>query len=104
MQTQPVLSHPFELGFKEAARIRMEALTQNNELGKNEKKVFACNMCTSSRIMEFAGEICLHFGGGTESLNKPLIWAFPRVVVCLECGSAGFRLLESELSQCQQHA
>jgi hypothetical protein len=56
-----------------------------------------CPSCTSSRQMEFLGEICLHFQGGLKSLDKPLIWAFPKVVVCLDCGWAQFAVPEAEL-------
>ena len=56
-----------------------------------------CNSCASRRKVEFLGEVCLHFLGGLESLGKPLVWVFPRVVVCLHCGFAHFRIPESEL-------
>jgi len=47
--------------------------------------------------MEFLGEICLHFPGGLPSLDKPLVWVYPKVVVCLDCGSAQFTVPETEL-------
>jgi len=56
-----------------------------------------CRSCASSRQMEFRGEICLHFPGGLESLNKPLVWVFPKVVVCLDCGAAQFTVPDAEL-------
>ena len=63
----------------------------------------ACRSCTSRRQMEFAGEICLHFPGGLESLNKPLVWAFPKVVVCLDCGAAQFSVSDAELQLIQDN-
>jgi len=51
----------------------------------------------SNRKMEFLGEICMHFPGGLESLDKPLVWVFPQVAVCLDCGSAQFTVPETEL-------
>ena len=61
-------------------------------------EVECCPTCSaSSRQMEFRGEICLHFPGGLQSLNKPLVWAFPQVVVCLDCGTARFTVPEAEL-------
>jgi hypothetical protein len=61
-------------------------------------EVECCPTCgTSSRQMEFRGEICLHFPGGLESLNKPLVWVFPQVPVCLNCGGARFTVSEKEL-------
>jgi hypothetical protein len=62
-----------------------------------------CCSCTSTEQMEFIGEICLHFQGGLESLNKPLIWAFPHVLICFECGSARFKIPEAELKLIQQN-
>ena len=59
--------------------------------------------CTSSRQIELLGEICLHFPGGLESLNKPLIWSFPQIGVCLDCGSAQFTLPQKELELIQQN-
>jgi hypothetical protein len=61
-----------------------------------------CPSCTSGRQIEFQGEICLHFPGGLESLDKPLVWVFPRVVVCLDCGLAQFAVPEAELKLIQR--
>jgi hypothetical protein len=52
--------------------------------------------CESARQMEFRGEICLHFSGGLESLDKPLVWVYSKVFVCLECGLAQFNVPETE--------
>jgi hypothetical protein len=62
-----------------------------------------CRSCASSRKMEFNGEICMHFPGGLESLNKPLLWVYPKVVVCLNCGFAEFNIPETELELIQQN-
>jgi hypothetical protein len=56
-----------------------------------------CESSPSGRQAEFLGEICLHFSGGLETLDKPLIWVYPQVVVCLDCGRAGFTIPEAEL-------
>ena len=88
-----------------------EMLSQKNRLHRSwaNREVCAtgdnhrCNSCTSSRQMEFLGEICMHFQGGLESLNKPVVWAFPKVVVCLDCGSAQFAVPETELKLIQEN-
>jgi hypothetical protein len=59
--------------------------------------------CSSCPKVEFNGEICLHFKGGLETLDKPLFWAFPQVRVCLECGSAQFSVPESKMRLIQQN-
>ena len=57
----------------------------------------SCPSCASARRMQFKGEICLHFQGGLKSLDKPLVWVFPQVSVCLDCGSAQFSVPDPEL-------
>ena len=61
-----------------------------------------CPSCASSRMTEFLGEICLRFPDGLEGLDKSLIWAFPKVVVCLDCGLAQFAVREAELKLIQR--
>jgi hypothetical protein len=39
----------------------------------------------------------LHFPG-RENLDKPGIFVFPKVLVCLDCGSSQFAVSESELA------
>src|SRR5439155_25368175 len=41
-------------------------------------------------------EIALHFPG-PGNLDKPHLLVFPRILVCLNCGSAGFTVPESQL-------
>jgi len=63
----------------------------------------SCKSCGSSRPIEFLGEICLHFPGGLEQLDKPPVWIFPQVFVCLDCGTAQFTLPETELKLIQRN-
>jgi hypothetical protein len=60
-------------------------------------EAWSCPFCSSSRKMKFNGEVCLHFVGGLESLNKPLVWVYPETVVCVDCGLAQFYVPDSEL-------
>lgn len=41
---------------------------------------------------------------GLEGLDKPIVWVFPKLVVCLECGLAEFDIPESELRGLAQNA
>jgi hypothetical protein len=34
-----------------------------------------------------------------ENIDKPVVWVFPEVVVCLDCGTAEFAVPEAELRQ-----
>ena len=56
-----------------------------------------CSACDSDRLSTFNGEIAIHFPG-LEGLNEPIVWVFPKVVVCLNCGLAQFAVPELERS------
>jgi hypothetical protein len=58
----------------------------------------ACKSCGSENLDKFGGEVALHFRG-LENLGKPIIWAFPLVSVCLNCGHAEFAVPENQLSR-----
>lgn len=40
--------------------------------------------------------MAIHFPG-LAGLNKPIVWVFPNVLVCLDCGSAIFDVPQREL-------
>ena len=47
-----------------------------------------CPRCKSPRT-SFNGEIAIHFPG-IEGLRKPIVWVFPQLHVCLNCGNTEF--------------
>lgn len=55
-----------------------------------------CKYCNSDDQTAFGGEVALHFRG-LEGLKKPIVWIFPDVPVCLNCGTAVFSVAEQEL-------
>jgi len=55
-----------------------------------------CKGCVSNRQSLFNGEIAIHFPG-LKGLNKPIVWVFPKLSVCLECGFTEFTVPEREL-------
>jgi hypothetical protein len=57
-----------------------------------------CSFCTSSRQAEFPAEVNIH-RQGLRNADKPGIFVFPRVVVCLDCGFSTFMTPETELLQ-----
>jgi hypothetical protein len=63
--------------------------------GPKEMQVL-CRACGSDKQTEFTAEIALHFPG-PGNLDKPHLLVFPRILVCLNCGSAGFTVPESQL-------
>jgi hypothetical protein len=54
-----------------------------------------CKSCGSVNQKKFSAEICIHL----PDINKPVVWVFPEVVVCLDCGTAEFVVPEAELRQ-----
>jgi hypothetical protein len=56
-----------------------------------------CTLCQSVNLAEFAAEMMIHFRG-LSNIDHPGLPAFPKVSVCLNCGSAQFTVLETELA------
>ena len=55
-----------------------------------------CKRCSSGNQDEFKVEMNFHYPHGT-SLNKPGVWVFTDVAVCLVCGFAEFIVPDVEL-------
>lgn len=56
-----------------------------------------CPSCQSSNLTEFTAEMILHFSG-LKNVDKPGVWVFPKVSVCLDCGSSRFATPKTELA------
>jgi hypothetical protein len=61
-----------------------------------ESRLPHCTSCHSENQKTFTAEIAIHFPG-IEGLNKPIVWVFPEIFVCLGCGIAQFTVSEKEL-------
>lgn len=55
-----------------------------------------CRSCSAVTLKRFNGELAVHFPG-LDGLNKPIVWVFPELTVCLNCGFAEFVVSEREL-------
>ena len=55
-----------------------------------------CKACVSKNQRSFNSEIAVHFSG-LKGLDKPIVWVFPKLEVCLECGFTEFIVPEREL-------
>lgn len=55
-----------------------------------------CSSCHSTNRDTFNAEIAIHFPG-LKGLNKPIVWVFPKLLVCLNCGCSEFTVPEKEL-------
>jgi hypothetical protein len=56
----------------------------------------ACNSCGLEKQAEFSAEMNIHFPGG-KGLDKPAVWVFPKLQVCLGCGLTLLTIPETEL-------
>ncbi len=57
-----------------------------------------CKSCGSVNQKKFSEEMGIHFPG-LKGIDKPVVWVFADVVVCLDCGIAEFAVPEEELRQ-----
>jgi hypothetical protein len=55
----------------------------------------SCKSCQSQNQREFNGEIAIH-SPGLKGLDKPIVWVFPQLAVCLDCGFTEFTVPKSD--------
>lgn len=56
----------------------------------------SCKSCQSASQRNFNGEVALHFPG-LDGLTKLMVWVFPKVLVCLDCGFAEFAVPDEQV-------
>ena len=56
-----------------------------------------CKRCDSEQTKTFPAEIAIHFAAA-KGLEKPIVFVFPNLVVCLHCGLTEFTVPARELS------
>ena len=57
-----------------------------------------CRRCSLENLKDFNAEVAIHFPGW-EGLEKPIVWAFPKLLVCLDCRFVEFRLPGPRLAE-----
>ena len=60
-----------------------------------------CKQCSSDSQSSFTSEVAIHFPG-LKGLDRPVVWVFPKLVVCLKCGYTPFTIPEKELKVLRQ--
>jgi len=55
-----------------------------------------CLSCRSAKQTKLTAEMLIHFPG-LENVDKPVVWLFPRLLVCLDCCTSRFTVPETEL-------
>ena len=56
----------------------------------------SCKRCLSRSQKDFSGELAIHFTG-LAGLDKPIVWVFPDISICLDCGNSHFTVPQREL-------
>ena len=56
----------------------------------------SCKSCQSANQRTLNGEIAIH-SPGLKGLDKPIVWVFPKLLLCLNCGFTEFAIPEAEL-------
>jgi len=91
--------HPIETTLYEAmfcgGRTSITQATENR--GDTDAPNMPCPSCGSSDVAKFTAEMIIHFAG-PKNLDKPGVWIFPQLAICLDCGSSRFTVPESELA------
>jgi predicted nucleic-acid-binding Zn-ribbon protein len=62
-----------------------------------------CKTCGSTSLNKLQAELALHFNE-LKNIDKPVLWTFPDVVVCADCGEAEFHCPPHELQWWDQAA
>jgi len=62
-----------------------------------------CPFCGSANEGEFTAEINIHLRG-LENIENPGVLVFPKLFVCLDCGSSRFSTPQTELPQLARRA
>jgi hypothetical protein len=64
-------------------------------IGSAERSSVDCRSCQSANLKMFSAEIGIHFLG-LKNLDKPVVWVFPSLVICLDCGFSEFVVPEEQ--------
>jgi len=57
----------------------------------------SCLLCGSGNQEELTAEMVIHFSG-LKNLDKPGVWLFLKLLVCLDCGCSHFTVPERALA------
>jgi hypothetical protein len=63
--------------------------------------ILQCRSCSASSLVELNSEICIHFPG-LKGVDVEPIFAFPKLTVCLDCGSVQSDLSAKELDNVKE--
>ena len=58
----------------------------------------SCRSCGLGNQKKFTAEMSVHVLG-VENVDKPVVWVFPKLLVCMDCGFTELTIAENELHQ-----
>lgn len=63
-------------------------------------EVLSCESCHSdNNVVDFRSELCLHMPKENGPENKPAVFVFPKLLVCLKCGRIQGNISVEELQE-----
>ena len=62
----------------------------------SKESIVSCRSCGADKQHTFKAEIPIVFPK-IEDLGKPVVWVFPKLLICLACGYTEFTIPETEL-------
>jgi hypothetical protein len=60
--------------------------------------MMSCKRCGADERKDFNGELAIHFPG-MDGIHKPIVWVFPKLLVCLCCGFGEFVVPDEQVAQ-----
>ena len=63
----------------------------------------SCKSCQSGNQRTLNGELAIHFPG-LKGLDKPIVWVYPKLLVCMNCGFTELAIPETELRRLGESA
>lgn len=86
---------PVRENWKNQAPLSMEGSNSKPAKGL-VANALPCKACGSEKVQKLRGEIAMRTPG-LKNIDKPIVWVFPDILVCMDCGIAEFAVPEDEL-------
>jgi hypothetical protein len=78
-------------------RLRYASAIPRTLNGLARSEAMRCESCASETQLKFGAEMIIHFSG-RDGLDKPIVWVFPKLLVCMACGRTEFKIPQAELA------
>ena|SRR5215472_4554412 len=89
------LTAPIRPSVRENCQAYMESNNSKSAEGL-VVKALPCKVCGSENVQKLRGEIAMRVPG-LKNIDKPVVWLFPDIFVCMDCGIAEFAVPEDQL-------